>query len=156
MKKFFLLIFIIGLSLGCYYLYDNYFKVDELKKFLKNVEKEKLNIDKYYVYGRHLNFESKLIDGMNKDNLKIVLKSKNDEIEYDLNINDNSFNLSDNINEGINLEELNDSVYYILLKETNNEKVKYYSFNETLKSGLINLYDEISGQRLRKYIPYWA
>ena len=150
MKKFFLLIFIIGLSLGCYYLYDNYFKVDELKKFLKNVEKEKLNIDKYYVYGRHLNFESKLIDGMNKDNLKIVLKSKNDEIEYDLNINDNSFNLSDNINEGINLEELNDSVYYILLKFTKDDEIKYYSFNNKTDYENITYYSIIKDDKTKK------
>lgn len=129
MKKILFFIILIVLCASGFYIYDNYFKEDQLKKFLETIEPTKLDINKYYVYGTHLNFESSLIDEIKSDNLKIILKSKNEEIEYDLNIDNNSFNLSNNINEGINLEELNDEVYYILLKETNGEEIKYYSFN---------------------------
>ena len=130
MKKFFILIVLAIIGITGYYLYNNYFKEIQLKKFLKTVEQNKLDINKYYVYGKHLNFESNLTDKINSDDIKLILKSKNEELEYKININkDKSFNISNNINEGINLEKLNDQKYYILLKVTNGDVIKYYSFN---------------------------
>ena len=123
MKKILLFVILI-ISVTILYFYKN----SKLENFIKNIEKDKLEITEYYVYGTHLNFKGTLKDDMNSSNTKLVLKNSNEEIEYDIIINDSTFTLSDKINEGINLEKINDS-YYILIKVSNDKDIKYYSFS---------------------------
>lgn len=130
MKKFkVMIIFIFFIILFCslFYIYKN----KKLNIFLKNIDKEKISVNKYYIYGNHLNIEGALNKDFNdiKD-IKLILKSNIEEIEYKINYNlDNGFNfyISDYINDGINLEKLNNNKYYILLKFIyENNDIKYY------------------------------
>ena len=75
----------------------------------KKIESDKISIDDFYVYGNHLNFSGS-IDENYKD-AKIILKSKNKELEYDINIKDDEYYLSKKINEGINLDKLDINRY---------------------------------------------
>lgn len=130
MKKFkviIIFIFLIILFCSLFYIYNN----KKLNLFLKNIEEEKISVNKYYIYGNHLNIEGSLNKDFNdiKD-IKLILKSNIEEIEYKINYSlDNGFDfyISKYINDGINLEKLNNNKYYILLKFIyENNDIKYY------------------------------
>lgn len=130
MKKFkviIIFIFLIILFCSLFYIYNN----KKLNLFLKNIEEEKISVNKYYIYGNHLNIEGSLNKDFNdiKD-IKLILKSNIEEIEYKINYSlDNGFDfyISQYINDGINLEKLNNNKYYILLKFIyENNDIKYY------------------------------
>ena len=101
------------------------------------------NISNYAIYGKYLNIEGNITYTESFDDLKIVLKSENNEIEYNTiyNIDElNSivnFKTSDYINRGILLENINIDNYVFLLKVTKNESIIYYHFyNKTSYSSL--------------------
>lgn len=148
MKKFFIFIIfiIVGATVLYFYKQNN---TSALQKFLKNIESNKLEIDEYYVYGNHLNIKGSL-NGINSSDIKLVLKSEKEEIEYDVNIKDSIFTLSSKINEGINLEKLNDDIYYILLKVNNNDSTKYYSFTNKTNYNNITYYSLIHDNKTNK------
>lgn len=86
----------------------------------------------YTIYGNHLNVNGVLDnkDNLEVKNMKIILKDYEEKsIEYDLNydFNDNKYNfyLSKNINEGIDLEKIENGKYFVLLKVE-------YSLNDEL------------------------
>ncbi len=86
----------------------------------------------YTIYGNHLNVNGVLNnkDNLEVKNMKIILKDYEEKsIEYDLNydFNDNKYNfyLSKNINEGIDLEKIENGKYFVLLKVE-------YSLNDEL------------------------
>jgi N-acetylmuramoyl-L-alanine amidase len=89
------------------------------------------HMNKYTIYGNHLNIggyiDANHIENIDITDLKLVLTDLDrNEIEYDLNINKTSdsieFTLSDNINEGIDLEKIYSGEYYLFIKL--NEKYK--------------------------------
>ena len=54
MKKYkIFLIFIILIIIFATTFY--FYKQNKMKDFLNNIEEEKINVDKYYIYGNHLN-----------------------------------------------------------------------------------------------------
>lgn len=98
-------------------------------------------IDKYTIYGNHLNiggYISNLIIGENftLNNVSLVLRDLDlNETSYELEFNIESeniiFELSKNINEGIDLDKLTEGNYFVFLKitlsENENTDEKYYS-----------------------------
>lgn len=140
MKKIIFIIIIFVLVICGFHYFNDY----KFNKFIKNIEKEKISIDDFYVYGNHLNFSgtTNIKDG------KLILKSKNKELEYDINIDDGQFYLSDKINEGINLDKLGSGKYYILLKSNN----KYYSFKNDTNEDDIIYYSTIKNNKTNKII----
>lgn len=127
MKKILLFIIIISIVVTVYYFYNQ----KEFNTFLNNIEEEQININDYYIYGTHLNISGTIIDNLKNKKLELLLKSDNNEIKYDININDDlTFNLSDNKNEGINLEKLNNGKYYILITYKDNDEIKYYGLKD--------------------------
>ena len=129
MKKVLLFIFIFFIMFGGYIIYDNYFKINKL-----SIEEKQIDIDNIYIYGTHLNFNGNIIDD---DNLDIVLYNGEFK-EYNININDDTFNMSDNFNEGIYLEDIPVGKYYLFLRssytnEENEKAYKYYSLNNKTK-----------------------
>ena len=102
---------------------------ERLKQIYTNIEKDiYANIDDYYIYGTHLNFNGHILkeempnlvvqkarllirdkNGVNKE-LQAVLNDDNDRYR---------FTLSSNINEGVDLEELidKDVLDYIIKNE---------------------------------------
>ena len=112
-----LLLIIILLASGLFF-----YKYYKFNIFIHNI-KEYVELEDYFVYGNHLNIK---IDSDKE--YKIVFKSADNELEY--NLNDI---ISDKINDGFNLEELDNGKYYLLLKYNN----KYYGIknnSDELKS----------------------
>ena len=147
MKKIIGIIFTILIlgSLG-YFIYINYIK-EEIPT--KKTEEELVSISEYYIYGNHLNIKGSLeVVDKNYEDIKLTLYNGIDkDIEVNSEIEDNKINfyLSETINEGLYLDNLEKGTYYLFLKliytneEDEEKKVnKYYilkndtQYNETL------------------------
>ena len=129
MKKFLLVLLILLLAFGGFVLYDVKFK-EEIPKLV--TEEEAITIDELYVYGTHFNLHGSLV---NDNNLQLVLYD-GEFREYEINLNDSGFNLSNLVNEGIYLEEIPVGNYYMFLRSKNNnedgdEIYKYYRLDNT-------------------------
>lgn len=125
MKKFLLVILILLLGFGGYLLYTNKFK-EKIPKL--EIQEETINIDELYIYGTHLNLHGNTVQG---DGLQLVLYNGEFK-EISININDDEFNLSDKVNDGLYLEDIARGDYYLFLrtKETSDEdkvNYKYYA-----------------------------
>lgn len=97
-------------------------------------------LSEYIVYGTHLNIKGNLIlEDSNFLNVSLAFKTLNEEDEkaeklsYKKTSSGIEFYTSELINEGIDLEKLNNNMYYIFVKVEYPEEVyKYYSIkNET-------------------------
>lgn len=121
MKKFLLVILVLLLGFGGYLLYTNKFK-EKVPKL--EIQEETINIDELYIYGTHLNLHGNTVHG---DGLQLVLYNGEFK-EISININDDEFNLSDKVNDGLYLEDIARGDYYLFLrtKETSDDdKVNY-------------------------------
>lgn len=143
-KNFFILI-VVGF-LG-YFIYINYIK-DSVA--FKVVEEEKAIINKYFVYGNHLNIEGSLeIINTNYDEIYLTLYNSEDkDIKLESNIEDGKikFTTSENINEGIYLDDIERGIYYLFIKinyknEDNEEIIsKYYVLDNNTKYKTLDYY----------------
>ena len=140
MKKLILLLLIILLPVGSYYFYNKIY-IPSQKPTIE-IENNEATITKYYIYGTHLNIEGniKKINAKFK-NVDLILwniltgKTKKYKINYNKNINNVNFNISDEINKGIYLENINEGNYKLFLRFTYEDKkeetYKYYPLNNT-------------------------
>ena len=124
MKKFLLVILILLLVFGGFVLYDTKFK-EVIPKL--ETQESVVTIDELYVYGTHFNLHGSLV---NDNGLQFVLYD-GEFREYDINLDDSGFNLSNLVNEGIYLEEIPVGKYYMFLRSKNNDEdgkeiYKYY------------------------------
>lgn len=91
------------------------------------VEEETIKVDELYVYGTHLNFGGNYTLLENVDLVLYDGEFKN----YPINVMDNRFNLSEYLNDGIYLDEIDIGRYYMFFREKyieeDEEKYKYYS-----------------------------
>ena len=146
MKKLLLfLILIIIISGVSYYYYQNVY-LPSLKPTLET-EKNKASISEYYIYGPHFNMSGviKSINANFKDINLVFWNTKTGKIKkYPLNYKKNvttvKFNISDEINDGLYLDNIKVGNYKLYLrftyqnnKKNNKEKTyKYYPLkNET-------------------------
>ncbi len=125
--------------LGLIYLgYRLMVKKENNISFLETIETTTYaEINKYAIYGIHMNIDGSFTLPEEVENLNLVLSNGQDTIDIDwqleeLENNSYSFKTSDYINEGIVLEDLPIGEYYLLIKttnhdENNNETIKYYS-----------------------------
>ncbi len=125
MKKFLLIILILLMGFGGYLLYESKFK-EKVPKL--EIQEEVINIDELYIYGTHLNLHGNTVKG---NGLQLVLYNGEFK-EVSININNDEFNLSDKVNEGMYLNEIPRGEYFLFLrsKETNENgdiSYKYYS-----------------------------
>ena len=96
------------------------------KNLFNLVDKTSLvNITKYAIYGTHFNIEGTLdlikISGIKVENVDLLVKDldgNEQNIKAEFNYSDDglSFSTFGEINEGIDLENLSENSYYILLK----------------------------------------
>ena len=145
MKKILLFIIIILIGIGSYYYYQNIY-LPSLKPTIE-VQKNKVNISAYYIYGPHLNMSGiiKSINANFKD-VNLVLwntktgKIKKIPINYKKNVTTVKFNLADEVNDGLYLDKIKKGNYRIYLrftyqdnkKNSKEKKYRYYSLkNET-------------------------
>lgn len=127
MKKLIIVIFSLILITGCNFFDTDVENKNEFFELANFINGEAL-VDSFTIYGRYFNLSGEV---EKVSNLSLVLKSKTEEIEYDLILDDSSnktkFRSSELINGGINLETINNGEYVFLLKSVNNGESKYYS-----------------------------
>ena len=138
---------------------------DLTENLFEHIQSELVSINKYIVYGTHLNIEGKLetnLTNSNIDEVKLVLKDISGiemtfEVKYSIDKNGITFNTSDEINSGINLEEILQGEYYMLLEivssldgiksdnyyflnnKTEYENIEYYTITKNNKNNKINI-----------------
>lgn len=110
----------------------------------------KVNVSKYAVYGTHFNIEGSFdivkISGIKINYVDLIVKSLNGDettLKASFTCPDNicSFSTSDEINGGLNLDDLTQNVYYLLIKVTySNSDVKYYPLNNSTNYSDITYY----------------
>ena len=141
MRKFLVLIGILLFLFCGFIVYDTYSRV---MIPVLDIEEEKINIDKIYIYGTHLNIEG----NYSFDKNTVLVLYDGEFIEYKINNIDSEFNLSDYVNDGIYLDDIPDGDYYLFFRskyiENNEEKYKYYALNNTT---------EYKGKRKCRFCP---
>lgn len=131
MKKVLLVLLLLMIGYGGYILYDTYFQ-KQIPKL--NVEEEIIDINDLFIYGTHFNMSGDIVSD---NNLDLVLYN-GEFLSYKINISNGSFNLSDYINEGIDLEAIPIGTYYAFLRssskdEEDNDVFRYYVLNNNTK-----------------------
>jgi len=104
----------------------NYSKKDNDMSIITNTEEYQVEITDYYIYGTHFNIFG-IIELENIDNLTLVLKNEKEEIELNYELDNNSFYISDKINDGMYLDSLKEGSWYLLFKQVVEDKEYYYS-----------------------------
>lgn len=128
MKKF--LFFIVLILIGVF-VYFKFFKLDKNIYTLLDDINDYAIVDKYYIYGTHMNISGS-IDLDNYSDIKLVFKSLDNELSYDLNYKSGEFYVSDLINDGIYLDDIPIDEYLVFIKVTSDDGIKYYSLkNDT-------------------------
>lgn len=165
MKKIFSLVLLIVLVIVLYNPIKNSLSSTVKQKFLyedilNNISNKKVDVDRFTIYGKHLNIEGKL---PNNEDYTLVLKNNEEEIKVNTIINNNRFTLANHINEGLDLEKLKVGDYILLLKNNvNNDYYNlinkteyhdniYYTITKNKKNNMITL-PELSFNN----IDYWT
>lgn len=149
MKKFILIVFIIGLASFGYVFYKNYNKKEEIP--VLDIEEEKLVLDDIYIYGTSLNL-SGMINLPIYDDIKLTLYNGKFK-DYDVIYEDGIISLSDYVNDGLKLDNISKGDYDLFLKvsyeaDDNGEKklkYKYYAIDNNTE------YKEMTYYTMSKY-----
>lgn len=150
---FIMLIFIIvGLGIGIYYATFSNDEPEEKEKdeaIFGLIQTKQVQVTEFFTFGKCLNFSGSLV-GVAKDNfesVKLYITNGNDfEKTYKLDGKFEEGNLilttANEINTGLNLEELNQGQYVVLvrLKLNNSVTPKYYSLSNASEYGDIEYY----------------
>ena len=156
------IIFILLLII-CGYCYYYFIYLNDLKRVVEITEEESFYVDKYTVFGTHLNI-STCIDKRLEGNISLVLKNVKEEIlvDHELNIKEDKtcFYLSDKNNEGINLDELKlgkflllvkeDTKYYTIGNNTDYENIEYYTITRNNSNNKISI--DFNNYKNRNYL----
>lgn len=142
---------IIALIIGIYYAFINYYGDDISEKKVKknifsNLQQKRAELTEFFIYGTSLNVTGRL-NGIEKQNVETVRLLLTDGMGYeklykmDYEFVDDMFVFtnSNEINTGIELDELEQKKYYIILrlKLNNSVNYRYYSLeNKTQQSNL--------------------
>ncbi len=134
MKKIFLILFILIVSILAYFYF--FYRNESLISLLETTEEEEFYIDNYSIFGQHLNI-SGCIDEVIDNDLSLVLKNEEEDIvlggNFYKNENRTCFKISDKINDGIFLDDLKIGSYLLLVRENDNENLKYYTLQNKTK-----------------------
>jgi len=147
MKKFsmFILLIIVGF---CYY---KFIYLNDIKRIVEETQETSFYIEKYTVFGTHLNISGCIDKNLNGE-LSLVLKNTKEEIVIDSIFERDEktcFYLSDKNNGGINLDELKEGNYLLLVKQDNKyytlqnnteyENLEYYTITRNNKNNKVNI-----------------
>lgn len=130
-KKFLAIVvlLIIGGVSGCL-IYNQYKEVNQIRLLFQQLEGT-TKINEYTIYGNHLNIRGSIKLDSKISKITLVLKNYNMEREFPLIYKQDkqqfNFELSSDINNGINLETIEEGNYYIFIKVYRKNKVYYYS-----------------------------
>ncbi|MFV0274728.1 MAG: N-acetylmuramoyl-L-alanine amidase [Bacilli bacterium] len=114
--------------------------IDEIKVYQLQ-KNDSASLNKYYIYGTHLNFFGNLKSNEKPLKVELILKGKDNTLNYKLEFTyiDNivNFKTSNMLNEGINLENINIDNYLLYIKVCNKNIENYYSIkNKTFYNNL--------------------
>jgi len=148
MKRFIIILIIIFLSFGGYVLYVELTKNKEIPL---TAEVEKVSVSEYYIYGTTMNMKGTLaLESIDFDEIDLVLYNKDVKlgkkdtidkrftsipIKYEILENTIDFTLSENINEGMYLDNIDLGNYNLFIRTIKKETIedeevityKYYS-----------------------------
>ena len=150
MKKIFIIIILLVLIIFSYY-YMNYQK-DNKSNILDDTEEETFDVNKYVIFGTHFNI-SGCINKKLSNNTYLILKNNKEEIIIESIFtadNNTCFNTSDKNNEGINLEELKQANYFLLVKEVIDKDTKYYRLENKTEYGDLTYYTITKNNKNKK------
>lgn len=144
MKKNVIKILVVIFVLGIFAFIIFKFKTNEKEiNVLDDVEEKKFIVDKYFIFGTHLNIEG-FIDEEINDDLILVLKNKDNEIKlpsiFEIKDEKTFFKTYEKNNEGIYLDDLELGNYYLFVKQINGEEIKYYSLRNDTTYNLSEYY----------------
>lgn len=155
-KKIIYIVAILMLLIALIYALNNTTSIKEekdlTKELFQSVEVELVDLEKYMVYGTHLNINGRLsinLDESSIDDISLVFKDiwgneHSYDIEYNIGEGNIRFSTSLKINEGIDLENIPRGDYYVLLKigTTIDERQteKYYLLDNTTKYDKVEYY----------------
>lgn len=154
MKKFLITIIII-LLIGFTIFYFFAMKEKEIPKV--QTEEETVKMTKYYTYSTYLNMEATLeLKEINFKDIKLTLYNgeyKDYELNYELNGSTLKFNLAEELNRGLYLDDIERSKYYLFVKityenyedETAEDEIKYYRIDNQTE------YDKTTYYTMSKY-----
>lgn len=134
MKKVVLGLFIILILIFTFIFITNrdIMNSDPMFDILKRVEDNEFSINKYTIFGNHMNINGCINKEIDNE-LSLILKNNETEIIIDSKFykeeGKTCFKLSDKSNEGINLDELKLGNYLLLVKEKLESKSNYYTLN---------------------------
>ena len=137
MKKLLIILGIVSLIAISYIIYNFKFikEKNEIENIINSLSieiKDTINLEKYYVYGNHLNLEGKLNNTSIKE-IELYIHSKEDKnipINYEVLDDYIEFKISNKVNDGLLLDQYKDVYYLIFLKITDNSgNTYYYSLN---------------------------
>ena len=118
MKKILIIILILLLLIASFFGYNYLFSEKGIP--ILETEEEEVIISKYYIYGTHLNLIGSLeITDTNFEEIYLTLydgEFKDYDINYTNQSNSISFNISDEVNNGIYLDDLPRGNYYAFIK----------------------------------------
>lgn len=135
MKKLIVFLILLGIGGGCYYMWK-----DSIMEGVAQILEKKLEIgdnqatvEEYYIYGQRLNITGSIHLGVKElKNLKLVLyhnEFKEYDVGYERIDNEIQFYITDKLNGGILLDEIDYGTYYLFLKvqyDTDEEKDIFY------------------------------
>ena len=137
MKKILLFLVILCLIVfSCFYTYANMEK--EIPKI--DIEDDKVEISKYYVYSTYLNMEGSMdLTDINFNDVKLSIydgEFRDVDINYDVSGTWLTFKFSEELNRGLYLDDIERGIYYLFIKivydnyeDEDEEIVKYYAID---------------------------
>lgn len=151
MKKLIFLLFIFVVT-GCTFIKTSNSLEMDTEIIDKEIIKGQAFITNYTIYGRYFNIEGEI--DLEYDNLVLIIKNKEVEKEYDLLIEKNNgktkFKTNKLINEGINLDKIEEGIYQIYIKsnldyftlknKTSHDKLSYYTTTKDSKNNHVEIY----------------
>ncbi len=157
-KKKVLIIFIIIILVVIGIVSYNIFKYsNSLEQKVEN--NTYASINEYVIYGIHFRIKGSITLDDKVDDIKLVLKSNNEETElstiYTNKDNTYTFENSEYINEGLNLEKLKISQSYLLIKTTTSDKTKYYTLKNTTEYDNLEYYTITNNNKNNKININW-
>lgn len=156
-KLFLFITIIILIILGLFFVSENFLTKTHL---LETINYQNYGYITYYdIYGIHLNFKGNFQNKDNAQNLKLVLTDGQNDIKIPWKLTQNGneyeFTTSNYINDGINLEKLNQGTYYLLIKGKLNEENIYYSLKNNTEYKNLEYYSLTKNGKNNKIYINW-
>lgn len=132
-KKLFVFVLMCVVILLCVGCSTSSLKEKEVKHkysdLLEDIEvSNTIDVTQYTIYGKHFNLKSDTIELVNSsDNIRLVLKSIDTELEYQTFLFDDVIITNRYINRGILLDDIPIGDYLVLLKVINSDVSTYYN-----------------------------